>query len=84
MAKLKGKMTRDEHKELGRELATYQRRLTSLVVNLSNRYGSSKRLTRRATAVNNQLARLRCELDDQLAQDYPAEFDQNVYYPGAD
>jgi hypothetical protein len=73
----------DDHRLLGRELYEIRIFATSrLSVDLSNRYGTSKRVSRLAHRLHVDLDALRCELDSQLARDHPDDFDPRVYYPG--
>jgi hypothetical protein len=71
------KLTFDEHQAIAAELFEIRNRLVELTVRLGR--GVTCRTATRACAWTD---RLRCQLDDQLARDFPGEFDTHVYYPG--
>jgi hypothetical protein len=78
------KLTLDEHRGLGLELAVMRDRLLSLSVDLANTYGETTPVGRAALASHDQIDRLRSLLDSRLADENPVAFSASVYYPAPD
>lgn len=83
MAKRKTGLSRDEHAQLGAELAAMRSRLMEITVQLGHAY--PRRMRDLASRVQSDLGRLRSKLDDAMFDEYPAVStaeSARVYYPG--
>lgn len=76
------KLSIDQHRLTATDLFDGYLYALRLSVVVANTYGKTGRAARAAEAVAKQIARLRSELDSQLARDWPEEFSPSIYFPG--
>jgi hypothetical protein len=74
-------LTFEQHVEAGRELAALSDTLSRRYIAVANAYPKNARFTSSLHRSLDALRRARSELDDQLARDFPAQFDTHIYYP---
>lgn len=74
------KITVEQHIELGKQLQEARDAAIDHLMLLSNTYGKTKKPGKLAHKVLDAFDSLKCEMDDQLARDYPADFSPHVYY----
>jgi hypothetical protein len=76
----------DKHTALGQELCEMRNRLLSVSIELSNAYGVTSKVSKRADRAYNAVDELRSILDDVVRRDCPGKTTlelNHLYYPGS-
>ena len=81
MPRKKPGLTYDEHCHLGKRLNLIYNELVTLTTPLlGEKYRKDSRIANLSRKVTDDLSKLRCEMDDVLAEEHPGEPYQKVYY----
>jgi hypothetical protein len=70
----------DQHLEIGRKLRAVREEMMTIMVEVSNGLGSSKRATVLSRQCLKNLESLRSELDNELCRNFPDREFRGVYY----
>ena len=74
------KLTYKQHEEIGEKLKEIRAFMINLAVEIPNRYGKSKRLSKAAVKSFRDIDALRNAIENQFFIDYPSEATTQIYY----
>jgi hypothetical protein len=84
VSKKKQRLSMEEHKAAGEMLKLHTEQLIHLLVQIDNAYSRSGEYSGRAIRHLDKaikaLSIVRCNLEEEMAKDFPAEWETSVYY----